>query len=46
MGEVEVLKAGTIILGRRGATSVEEFTMGRVTRKILYLAYNKAIWIV
>ena len=46
MGEVEALKAGTIILGRRGATSVEEFTMGRVTRKILYLAHNRTIWIV
>ena len=46
MGEIEALKAGTIVLGRRGTTTVEEFTMGRVTRKILYLAYNKAIWIV
>jgi nucleotide-binding universal stress UspA family protein len=46
MNEAEALRAGTIILGRRGATSVEEFTMGRVTRKILYLAYDKAIWIV
>jgi nucleotide-binding universal stress UspA family protein len=46
MNEVEALRAGTIILGRRGATSVEEFTMGRVTRKILYLAYDRAIWIV
>lgn len=46
MGEAEALKAGTIILGRRGTTGVEEFTMGRVTRKILYLAYDRTIWIV
>lgn len=46
MGEAEALKAGTIILGRRGATGVEAFSMGRVTRKILYLAYDRAIWIV
>jgi nucleotide-binding universal stress UspA family protein len=46
MTEIEALKAGTIIIGRRGTTSVEKFTMGRVTRKILYLAYDKAIWIV
>jgi nucleotide-binding universal stress UspA family protein len=46
MGEAEALKAGTIILGRRGATGVEAFTMGRVTRKILHLAYDRAIWIV
>jgi nucleotide-binding universal stress UspA family protein len=44
--EAEALGAGTIILGRRGATSVEEFAMGRVTRKILYMVYDRAIWIV
>jgi len=44
--ESDVLGAGTIIVGRRGSTGVEEFVMGRVTRKILHLAYNKAIWIV
>lgn len=38
--------AGTVIMGRRGTTSVEEFSMGRVTRKMLYLAYNRALWIV
>ncbi|MBC2713281.1 MAG: universal stress protein [Desulfosarcina sp.] len=37
---------GTIVVGRRGTTAVEGFTMGRVTRKILSLAFNKAIWIV
>lgn len=44
--EAEAVGAGTIIVGRRGTTTVEEFAMGRVTRKVLYLAYNKAIWIV
>jgi nucleotide-binding universal stress UspA family protein len=44
--EADTLGAGTIIVGRRGATVVEDFAMGRVTRKILYLAFNKAIWIV
>lgn len=44
--EAEALGAGTIILGRRGATSVEEFAMGRVTRKILHMVYDRAIWIV
>ena len=38
--------AGTIIVGRRGMTTVEEFTMGRVTRKIFYLASDMAVWIV
>lgn len=44
--EADALGAGTIIVGRRGTTVVEDFTMGRVTRKLLYLAFNKAIWIV
>lgn len=44
--EAQTLGAGTIIVGRRGTTAVEAFTMGRVTRKILYLAFNRAIWIV
>ena len=46
MTEVEALGAGTLIIGRRGTTSVEAFSMGRVTRKILYLACSSAIWIV
>jgi nucleotide-binding universal stress UspA family protein len=45
-GEAESLGAGTIVVGRRGTTSVENFTMGRVTRKILYMSFDKAIWIV
>ncbi len=44
--EAEQAGAGTIIVGRRGATVVDEFTMGRVTRKILYMAFDKAVWIV
>ena len=44
--EADTLGAGTIIVGRRGTSVVEDFAMGRVTRKILYLAFNKAIWIV
>lgn len=37
---------GTIVLGRRGFTSVDKFSMGRVSRKILYFAYRPALWIV
>jgi nucleotide-binding universal stress UspA family protein len=46
LGEADASGAGTIIVGRRGTTTVETFAMGRVTRKILYMAGNKAIWIV
>ena len=35
-----------IVAGRRGLTSVEEFQLGRVSRKLLYLADDKALWIV
>jgi nucleotide-binding universal stress UspA family protein len=36
----------TIVLGRRGFTSVEKFMIGRVSRKILHFAYQPALWIV
>jgi nucleotide-binding universal stress UspA family protein len=44
--EANTLGADTIVVGRRGVTTVEAFNMGRVTRKILFLAFNRAIWIV
>lgn len=37
---------GTLIVGRRGVTSVSDFSMGRVTRKIVQMAYQKTVWIV
>ncbi len=36
----------TIVLGRRGHTSVEHFMIGRVSRKIIDFAYQPALWIV
>jgi nucleotide-binding universal stress UspA family protein len=36
----------TIVLGRRGHTSVEHFMIGRVSRKIINFAYQPALWIV
>jgi nucleotide-binding universal stress UspA family protein len=36
----------TIALGRRGFSSLDNFSMGRVSRKILYFAYRPALWIV
>jgi nucleotide-binding universal stress UspA family protein len=35
----------TIAMGRRGLTSVEEFKLGRVCRKILHFAFRPALWI-
>ena len=37
---------GTIVVGRRGMTPVPSFSMGRVTRKVLQMAYQQAVWIV
>jgi len=36
----------TIVMGRRGFTCVDKFSMGRVSRKILSFAYRPALWIV
>jgi nucleotide-binding universal stress UspA family protein len=36
----------TIVLGRRGFTTVGEFKLGRVSRKILQYAFQPALWIV
>lgn len=44
--EADAHEFGTIVAGRHGASSVKAFTMGRVTRKVLSMAANKAIWVV
>lgn len=44
--EADAHEFGTLVVGRHGASSVKEFTMGRVTRKVLSMAYNKAVWII
>ncbi|MBF0496173.1 MAG: universal stress protein [Deltaproteobacteria bacterium] len=37
---------GTIVLGRRGLSNVEEFLLGRVSNKVIHLAKNEAVWVV
>jgi len=37
---------GTIVMGRRGLSVVQEFVMGRVTNKVLHMVDNMAVWIV
>lgn len=39
-------KIGTIAMGRRGITRVEEFLLGRVSHKVLQMARDKALWMV
>lgn len=37
---------GTIVVGRRGLTIVEEFASGRVTRKVLDMSAKLAVWVI
>ena len=37
---------GTIVLGRRGLSVVEEFVMGRVGNKVINTIRNRAVWVV
>lgn len=37
---------GTIVVGRRGLSEVEEFAMGRVSNKIIHMAREMAVWVV
>ncbi len=37
---------GTIVVGRRGVSTVEEFDMGRVTNKLVHSAKDRALWVV
>lgn len=37
---------GTIVMGRRGLSRVEEFFMGRVSNKVVQLAKKHTVWIV
>jgi len=45
---VEALKEGygTIVVGRRGLSHVEEFFMGRVSNKVIQMARKMAVWVV
>lgn len=37
---------GTIVVGRRGLSCVEEFAMGRVSNKVIQMARTIAVWVV
>ena len=46
VGEAEEGGYGTIVMGRRGKHKVQEFSMGRVTSKVIQLAREMAVWVV
>jgi nucleotide-binding universal stress UspA family protein len=37
---------GTIVMGRRGLSKVQEFFMGRVSNKVINTIRNRAVWVV
>lgn len=37
---------GTIVVGRRGLSNLPEFTMGRVSNKLIQLAEEHSVWVV
>ena len=37
---------GTIVVGRRGVSTVEEFDMGRVSNKLVQTGKDRAVWVV
>jgi nucleotide-binding universal stress UspA family protein len=37
---------GTIVLGRRGLSKVQEFLLGRVSNKVIHIIRRRALWIV
>lgn len=37
---------GTIVVGRRGLTRVQQYDMGRVSNKLVQMAKDRAVWIV
>jgi len=37
---------GTVVVGRKGLSNIEEFDMGRVSSKLIQLAGNVALWII
>jgi len=37
---------GTIVMGRRGHSSVRDFFVGRVTNKVIHLAKDRTVWVV
>ncbi|MGD8985296.1 MAG: universal stress protein [Desulfobacteraceae bacterium] len=37
---------GTIVVGRRGLSKVLDFSMGRVSNKVIHMAKKQAVWVV
>jgi nucleotide-binding universal stress UspA family protein len=46
VAEAKQNEFGTIVMGRRGHSSVRDFFIGRVTNKVIHLARDRTVWIV
>ena len=46
INEAKRRDCATIVLGRRGVSNVDEFTMGSITRKVIEDCADTAVWIV
>jgi nucleotide-binding universal stress UspA family protein len=44
--EAEAQDCGTIVVGRKGISSVQEFFMGRVSNKIIHIGRKWTVWII
>jgi len=46
VAEAKQQNYGTIVMGRRGHSSVRDFFIGRVTNKVIHLARDRTVWVV
>jgi len=44
--EAKSSNCGTIMIGRKGISQVEEFNIGRVSNKVIHQARDMAVWVV
>jgi len=44
--EAKLGEYGSVVVGRRGLSRIEEFVMGGVSHKVLHLAKGMAVWVV
>jgi nucleotide-binding universal stress UspA family protein len=44
--EAKKANCGTVLVGRKGVSQIEEFNIGRVGNKVIYQAEDMAVWVV
>jgi hypothetical protein len=46
VGEARMGDYRTIVVGRKGQSRLRQFFMGRVSKKVVYMARGLAVWVV